>query len=173
MKRLFLIMVAMMCITTLSAQKLSLGGRVGSGFQAVGQYEISDKSYVEARFGASWNNPQFTREVNGHISQHRVMADFTALYNWRVLELDWTPSTGLWFFDAGCGVNVGGREHYTYVGAAGMARLGIKFYNVPLSLSFDWTPSFGPNILYAGSVNYVAFNSLGIANLGISCMFNF
>lgn len=173
MKRLFLIMAAMMCITTLSAQKLSLGGRVGSGFQAVGQYEITDNSYVEARFGASWNNPLFTREVNGHISQHRVMADFTALYNWHILEFDWTPHTGLWFLDAGCGVNVGGREHYAYVGAAGMARLGIKFYDLPLSVAFDWTPCFGPGIFYGGGYSTSGFNDLGLANLGISCVVNF
>ena len=173
MKRLFLIFAAVMCVTTLSAQKWSFGGRVGSGVQAVAQYEVTGKSYMEARFGASWNNPLFFREVNGHVSQHRVMADFTALYNWHVLELDWTPGTGLWYFDAGCGVNVGGREHYAYVGAAGMARLGIKFYDVPLSLSFDWTPCFGPNIFYMRDYVATSFNELGLANLGISCVFNF
>ena len=173
MKKLFLIMVAVMCITTLSAQKWSVGGRVGSGVQAVGQYEVNGKSYVEARFGSSWNNPVFTREANGIVSQHRVMADFTALYNWHILELDWTPDTGLWFFDAGCGVNIGGREHYTYVGAAGMARLGIKFYDTPLTLAFDWTPCFGPNIFYARGFNHTSFNALGIANVGISCVYNF
>lgn len=173
MKKFLLIMVAVMCVGTLSAQKWSLGGRIGSGFQAVGQYEVTADSYIEARFGASWNNPLFLREVNGHVSEHRVMADFTALYNWHIFEMDWTPDTGLWFFDAGCGVNVGGREHYAYVGAAGMARLGIKFFDVPLSVSFDWTPSIGPNIFYGGGYSTTAFNELGLANLGVSCVFNF
>ena len=39
-----------------SAQNWTVGGRIGSGFQAVGQYVFSNDNYVEARFGAYWAN---------------------------------------------------------------------------------------------------------------------
>ncbi len=35
-----------------SAQNWTVGGRIGSGFQAVGQYVFSNDNYVDARFGA-------------------------------------------------------------------------------------------------------------------------
>lgn len=169
-----MLIVAAMFVTTLSAQEWSLGGRVGSGIQAVGQYTFSNENYLEARFGASWNNPEvWVAYSDGTIKEGRVMADFTLLYNWHILEMDWTPSTGIWFFDAGVGVNVGGKPHYAYVGVAGSARLGLKFHNAPVSLAFDWTPSFGPGILYVGNQNEAMFNELGLANVGISCVYHF
>ena len=88
-----------------SAQNWTVGGRIGSGFQAVGQYVFSNDNYVEARFGAYWANAGGT-----------VTADFSVLYNWNVCNMDWTPSAGRWFFDAGAGINVGGKGHYAYVG---------------------------------------------------------
>jgi hypothetical protein len=142
----------------------------------VGQYKYNGNDYIEARFGASWNNPKIPnfRENADLIdySESRVMADFTLLHAWHILEMDWTPSAGLWFFDAGAGVNVGGREHYAYVGVAGMARLGFTFHNAPVTLAFDWTPSFGPGIYY-GKQSKVFFNELGLANVGVTCTFNF
>ena len=99
-----------------SAQNWTVGGRIGSGFQAVGQYVFSNDNYVEARFGAYWANAGGT-----------VTADFSVLYNWNVCNMDWTPSAGRWFFDAGAGINVGGKGHYAYVGVAGSAKLGIAF----------------------------------------------
>ena len=56
-----------------SAQNWTVGGRIGSGFQAVGQYVFSNDNYVEARFGAYWANAGGT-----------VTADFSVLYNWNV-----------------------------------------------------------------------------------------
>ena len=99
-----------------SAQNWTVGGRIGSGFQAVGQYVFSNDNYVEARFGAYWANAGGT-----------VTADFSVLYNWNVCNMDWTPSAGRWFFDAGAGINVGGKGHYAYVGVAGSAKLGTSF----------------------------------------------
>ena len=93
-------------------QNWTVGGRIGSGFQAVGQYVFSNDNYVEARFGAYWANAGGT-----------VTADFSVLYNWNVCNMDWTPSAGRWFFDAGAGINVGGKGHYAYVGVAGSAKL--------------------------------------------------
>ena len=60
-------------------QNWTVGGRIGSGFQAVGQYVFSNDNYVEARFGAYWANAGGT-----------VTADFSVLYNWNVCNMDWT-----------------------------------------------------------------------------------
>ena len=160
MKKFALLLVATLFATSVFAQEWSVGARVGSGFQAVGQYKMSDKNYVEGRFGAAWVDTAVT-------------ADFTALYNWNLLEMDWTPSAGIWFVDAGVGVNVGGREHYAYVGAAGMARMGFKFHNVPVSLSIDYTPVIGPAIVYAKGWSAAEFRGRGFANVGLTCTYNF
>ena len=64
-----------------SAQNWTVGGRIGSGFQAVGQYVFSNDNYVEARFGAYWANAGDT-----------VPADFSVLYIWNVCNMDLTPS---------------------------------------------------------------------------------
>lgn len=102
-----------------------------------------------------------------------ITADFTLLHNWRVLTMDWTPDYGDWFFDAGAGVNVGGSENFAYVGVVGMARLGFNFPDVPLTLAVDWTPSFGPSFIYGKKWCEASFNSGGLANLGITCTYNF
>ena len=160
MKKFLLLIVASLFVTGAFAQEWSVGGRVGSGLQAVGQYQYSNKHYVEARFGACWLD-------------NTVTADFTALHNWKVLTMDWTPSAGTWFFDAGVGVNVGGRENYAYVGVAGMARLGFTFNNTPLTLSVDYTPVIGPGIIYWSGFSAAGFRDIGFANVGISCTYNF
>ena len=177
MKKVLLLFVAVIFASSAFAQDWSLGARVGSGFQVVGQYKYDGNNNVEARFGASWNNPVVTTIYNGpdtiDVDEGRVMADFTLLHNWHILDMDWTPDGGLWFFDAGVGVNVGGRANYAYVGVAGMARLGFTFNNTPLTLALDWTPTFGPGILYVRGANEAFFNELGLANVGISCTYNF
>lgn len=160
MKKFLLAIVAVMFATGAFAQDWSVGGRIGSGFQAVGQYGYSADKYLEARFGASWLDSGVT-------------ADFTVLHNWNVCTMDWTPSAGEWFFDAGVGVNVGGREHYAYVGVAGMARLGITFNSAPVSLSLDYTPVIGPGIGYWKGSSAADFRGVGFANVGITCTYNF
>lgn len=179
MRKALLLFVAVLFASTAFAQNWSVGARVGSGFQADAQYKYDGNNYIEARFGASWNNyehPTFDEDIRFG----RVMADFTILHNWHITEMDWTPDGGIWFFDAGVGVNVGGVAHYAYVGVAGMARLGFSFHNAPVTLSLDWTPTFGPGIIYynkfneyIGGRNHVFFNELGLADVGISCTYNF
>lgn len=163
MKKIFLVLAAIFCVATVSAQKWAVGGRVGSGLQAVGEYQYAQKTYVEARFGMQW--------VAG------LAADFTALHNWNVCTMDWTPSAGKWFFDAGVGVNVGGAANVAYVGVAGMAKLGFKFNKIPLKLAFDFTPSFGPIIGYyhaqGESWTHAGFFNYGICNLGVSAAYCF
>ena len=87
--------------------------------------------------------------------------------------MDCTPRAGTWFFDAGVGVNVGGREHYAYVGVAGMARLGFEFNSAPVSLSLEYTPVIGPGIGYGGGASDAAFRAVGFANVGLTCTYNF
>ena len=148
MKKILLVMAAMLCVATVSAQhKWAAGLRVGSGLQAQGEYVYSDNCYVEARFGMGW--------LSG------VTADFTALHNWNVCNWDWTPSVGKWYLDAGCGLNIGGGaktlvnvyldDNYfgwtygsnVYVGVAGQVKFGIQFKKVPIRLSVDYTPVLG------------------------------
>jgi hypothetical protein len=162
MKKILVSLIACFCVLGVSAQEWAVGGRVGSGFQAQGEYHFSDTNYAEARFGMYYANPGGT-----------VMADLTALYNWNIFNMDWTPSVGEWFFDAGCGINVGGRENYAYIGAAGCAKLGIKFHDAPIRLSFDWTPSFGAEIAYWKGYSASDFNEYGLCNFGISCVYCF
>jgi hypothetical protein len=184
MKKVLLALVAVLLVTSVSAQKWSVGGRVGSGFEVVGQYSLNETNYIEARFGASWLDvgalykfgPSY--EMGGYIMQDYytpgITADFTALYNWHVLEFDWTPKAGKWFFDAGAGLNVGGAKEYAYFGLAGMARLGFTFNKVPLTLAVDYTPTVGLNFIYMKNVKTdVNFRHMGLANVGITCTYNF
>ena len=163
MKKLLLTLAFGLLAWSASAQNWAVGGRIGSGFQAVGQYVFSTNNYVEARFGMYFANAGST-----------LTADFSALYNWNVCNMYWwTPSVGRWFFDAGCGINVGGKSHYAYVGVAGMAKLGIAFYRVPVKLSFDWSPSLGPGIAYWNGGSHADFNERGLCNFGITCVYCF
>ena len=178
MKKFLLAIVAVLCVSAVSAQQWSVGGRVGSGFQALGQYKYDGKNYIEARFGASWCNGGVYSETIGNAVIIETIyfgttADFTLLHNWHLLDMDWTPRGGKWFVDAGAGVNVGGSGLYAYAGVAGMARLGFTFNNLPLTVAVDWTPTFGPGIHYVKGANEVFFNELGIANVCISCTYNF
>lgn len=179
MKKLLLLVAVLFVATTSFAQEWSVGGRIGSGFQALGQYNYNSSSYVEARFGMSWNNPKFTTVLtNGDgiindVRESRVMAEFAILHNWHVLDMDWTPRAGMWFFDAGVGVGVGGRSHYAYVGVAGLLRLGFEFNNAPVTIAVDYSPIIGTATHYGKHYSNTAFNDLGMANLGISCTYNF
>lgn len=182
MKKVLLALVAVLLVTSVSAQKWSVGGRVGSGFQAVGQWHYNEKCNIEARFGASWTHSVFAYGwdygIDGDIDilagyTSPITADFTVLHNWRVLEMDWTPKAGEWFLDAGVGLNVAGAKHVAYIGAAGLVRLGFTFNKVPLTLGVDYTPIVGPAICYVPGYESAAFNVGGLANFGVSCTYNF
>lgn len=162
MKRLLIAVAFILCAATVSAQGWGVGGRIGSGLEVQGEYQFKSENYVEARFGMSWCHYGGT-----------ITANFTLLHQWNIFNMDWTPKAGIWFFDAGAGINVGGREHYAYVGAAGSAKFGIKFNKVPIKLAIDWTPAFGPEILYGGGESISEFYKHGLANFGISCVYNF
>ena len=168
MKKIFLVLAAMFCVATVSAQnkvvdtitsqKWSVGLRVGSGLQAQAECFYGDKTYFEARFGMAW--------VSG------VTADLTVLHNWNCCNWNWTPNTGTWFLDAGVGLNIGGgaknaanvygpstysvADEYwgwtwgnnIYYGVAGQVKFGIKFKKVPIRLAIDYTPVLGMHHVY-------------------------
>ena len=172
MKKILLVMAALFCVATVSAQnkfessiknaaqsiasqQWTAGLRVGSGLQAQAECFYGEKTYVEARFGMAW--------LGG------FSADFTVLHNWNVLNWNWTPEVGNWFLDAGVGFNLGGgakaqaqlyydNEHIgstdgttIYGGVAGQVKFGIKFKKAPIRLAVDWTPVFGVSGAYANS----------------------
>lgn len=147
MKKIFLVMAAMLCVASVSAQnkvkdaanyvasqKWSVGLRAGAGAQVDAECFYSDKAYIEGRLGWGF--------VNGH------RADFTILHNWNCCTWDWTPSAGQWFLDAGVGAHIGGNGHGMGVGVAGQAKFGIKFNKVPIRLAVDATPVVGPYVHY-------------------------
>lgn len=148
MKKIILTLAAVMCAcAAVSAQSWlnsvadsrnwAVGGRIGSGLHAQAEYTFRNDNYLEGRFGLSWCNDNAA-----------VMADLELLYNWHLCTMDWTPDAGRWFFDAGCGVVIGGRSHYAYFGFAGSAKFGIALRNVPIKIAVDWTPYLGPGISY-------------------------
>lgn len=139
----------------------AIGGRTGATIQFDAQYHWN-KGYLEGRFGAGFCNHGGT-----------VTADFSLMYNWKACRWSyWTPSAGDWFLDAGVGLNVGGREHYAYVGPAGIIKFGIQFTRgaKPVSLSLDWNPAFGAGIAYNRYSSHADFNEMGLANIGITCV---
>lgn len=146
MKKILLIMAAMLCVATVSAQskfestvqsitdqKWSVGLRLGSDVQVDAECFYSDKAYIEGRLGMSLIDS---------------FVDFMALHNWNCCNWNWTPSTGHWFLDAGVGARVGGNGDLCVLGVAGQVKFGIKFNKVPIRLAIDVTPSFGPVIYY-------------------------
>ena len=155
MKKFILSLAVAMCaVVSASAQDWTVGGRIGGGLQAVAEYSPEAGRYWEGRLGLSI--------LNG------ALADFTALHNWNIATMDWTPSAGEWFFDAGVGVGIGGAAKYAFVGVAGCAKLGIKFNNAPLKLSLDYAPVIGPCF-----ADGVGLNNYGFANLGLSLVYCF
>ena len=129
MKKIFLVLVAVLCVATVSAQKTkwAAGLRATYGVQAVGEYFYSSDKYAEARLGIFGG----------------ACADFTALHNWNCCNWDWTPSVGKWYLDAGVGLNLGGAKQVVFGGVAGQVKFGIKFNKVPIRLSVDYTPVIG------------------------------
>jgi hypothetical protein len=151
--------------TAASAQSWGAGGRLGSGFQAVGQKYLNDANYIEARFGMNW------------LYRGSTFADVSAMYVWNIANMDWTPGSGNWFFDLGAGANLGGGNHYFFLGVQGMAKLGYEFENAPVRLSVDWAPSFGPGItsvrVSGDRITDTELNTRGMGNFGLSCVYLF
>ena len=147
MKKFFLVLVAVLCVASVSAQKTkwAAGLRATYGVQAVGEYFYSSDKYAEARFGLYGG----------------ACAVLTALHNWKCCNWDWTPKVGKWYLDAGVGVNLGGAAHYVWGGVAGDVKFGIKFNKVPIRLAVDVSPSTGIVRNYAHKEEYTTTNDAG------------
>ena len=168
MKKLLLSLAALLCVATASAKggnfftnhDWAAGLRTGYGLQIDAECFLNQNNYVEARVGLYGG----------------LCADFTGLYNWHLMDFDWTPSVGKWYFDAGVGGNIGGFAHFAYGGVAGLAKLGIKFNKVPIRLAIDWTPVLGVCGWYGDAgdtATGVGFYGLGLGNVGVSATWCF
>jgi hypothetical protein len=185
-KILFLIAIAICTTSIAKAQDWSVGARIGSGFAGVAQAHFGNDTYVEMRLGMSWASNHMGNidgvAVNSAGGAADLTGDFSALYNWRVLKMNWTPK-GEWFLDAGVGLNLGGKQmqsklSWFYTGVQGMCRLGYTFGNAPVSLAFDWSPAIDVSIISGKTDTYdfgtkAGLNGLALANFGISCVYNF
>lgn len=171
MKKILLVMVAVLCVASVSAQskvkeaanyvasqKWSAGLRVTYGVQAVAECFYSDKAYFEGRIGI----------FNG------LAADFAILHNWNCFAWNWTPKAGQWFLDAGVGGNVGGAAHFCYGGVVGQVKFGIKFNKVPIRLAIDYSPAINIGGTYGKNVdNHVGLYTAGFYNGAISATWCF
>ena len=170
MRRLLLTLVALFAVAATSAQCWSAGLRLGSGAQLVAQYNYNYRGYLEGRVGVSW------LAIGG------INGDASLLHNWHISEMCWTPNAGDWFFDAGVGANVNGHRGQLSCGVVGVARLGIKLHDLPLTISLDYSPIFGPTIyrytyydaaLLQHSALCSEFNFFGLYNAAITLSFRF
>ena len=142
MKKILLVVVALFCVATVSAQskvadivnnsKWSLGVRVGGGAEFMAEGYYAKDRQIDARLGWDW--------FSGF--------GLTAIHAWNIKDWDWTPKTCWWFFDAGVGAYVGTHFHDISAGVAGCAKFGVRFKKVPLRVAIDYTPKFG---VFAGN----------------------
>ena len=171
MKKILLVMVALLCVTTVSAQskleeaanyvasqKWSVGLRATYGVQAVAECFYADKAYLEGRLGLFGG----------------LAADFAVLHNWNCCAWNWTPQAGQWFLDAGVGGYVGGAAHFCYGGVVGTVKFGIKFNKVPIRLAIDYSPAINIGGTYGKNVaKEVGLYTAGFYNGGISATWCF
>ena len=150
MKKILLALVALVCVSTLSAQdyKNSIGLRLGYGAELQYERHFSSENYLEANLGLYGFGNHF---------------DVNATYNWNLCEWDWTPSAGKWFLSAGAGASVILAPKYFNVGVTGDVAFGIRF-NKPVTLSLDYRPTL-----------YFLNNAWGSGfyGVGLTCTYNF
>ena len=173
-KFFFTLLFALLAFSATAQERWSVGLRVGSAFQVDAQAHFN-KQYLEARLGLGYIN-RYAYKV--HVDEQIYLgysqpltADFSLFYNWKIHH--WNINAGRVFFDAGVGLNIGGNADFLYVGPTGMAKIGFKFDNAPIALSLDWSPTFGGSIPYQHVYGRSTFNSMGLANFGVTCVYNF
>ena len=151
MKKFLLAIVAVLCVSAVSAQeyKNSIGLRVGYGAELQYERHFSAENYLEVNLGLS------DFDFND--------AFVNVMYNWNCCEWDWTPNAGKWFLSAGVGASLGLWEKAFQVGVAGNCAFGIRF-NKPVTLSIDYRPT----VFFLGN----AWGK-GFANFGLTCTYNF
>ena len=168
MKKILLALAFVLCAASVSAQDWAIGGRITSGIQVQGEYQFDNGNYLEGRLGLGL--------ING------AGLDFTALHQWNICKMEWTPRVGEWFFDAGAGASIGMASKFLYVGATGCAKLGIEFNTAPVKLAIDYSPTIGPWVGSGKVANgddgsdtklYSGIRTAGFLNFGISCVYCF
>jgi hypothetical protein len=166
MKKILLIMAAVLCVATASAQnkaksafnisqdtRCAVGLRVGTGAELVGEVFYGKDVQIEGRLGWNWDSG----------------FSVSALHVWNPKDWAWTPDLGWWFFDAGVGAFVGAGHGHVNFGVAGEAKFGILFKNVPIRLSIDVTPHIGL-VAYNGGMS---FYRTGLFNGGLTATYCF
>ena len=150
MKKFLLAIVAVLCVSAVSAQQYqnSIGLRLGYGAELQYERHFSAENYLEANLGLYGFGNHF---------------DLNATYNWNLCEWDWTPSAGQWFLSAGVGASAVAAPQYFNVGVAGDVAFGIRF-NKPVTLSLDYRPTV-----------YLLHNAWGSGFYGVAltCTYNF
>ena len=150
MKKFLLAIVAVLCVSAVSAQQYqnSIGLRLGYGAELQYERHFSAENYLEANLGLYGFGNHF---------------DLNATYNWNLCEWDWTPSAGKWFLSAGVGASAVAAPQYFNVGVAGDVAFGIRF-NKPVTLSLDYRPTV-----------YLLHNAWGSGfyGVGLTCTYNF
>ena len=150
MKKFLLAIVAVLCVSAVSAQQYqnSIGLRLGYGAELQYERHFSAENYLEANLGLYGFGNHF---------------DLNATYNWNLCEWDWTPSAGKWFLSAGVGASAVAAPQYFNVGVAGDVAFGIRF-NKPVTLSLDYRPTI-----------YLLHNAWGSGfyGVGLTCTYNF
>ena len=150
MKKFLLAIVAVLCVSAVSAQQYqnSIGLRLGYGAELQYERHFSAENYLEANLGLYGFGNHF---------------DLNVTYNWNLCEWDWTPSAGKWFLSAGVGASAVAAPQYFNVGVAGDVAFGIRF-NKPVTLSLDYRPTL-----------YFLHNAWGSGFYGVAltCTYNF
>ena len=151
MKKFLLAIVAVLCVSAVSAQQYqnSIGLRLGYGAELQYERHFSAENYLEANLGLYGFGNHF---------------DLNATYNWNLCEWDWTPSAGKWFLSAGVGASAVLAPKYFNVGVAGDVAFGIHFSGAPITLALDYRPT----VLFLND----AWGN-GFGNWGLSCVFHF
>ena len=152
MKKFLLAIVAVLCVSAVSAQQYqnSIGLRLGYGAELQYERHFSAENYLEANLG-----------LDG-FGLDRIFLNAT--YNWNLCEWDWTPSAGKWFLSAGVGASAILAPKYFNVGVAGDVAFGIHFSGAPITLAVDYRPTV-----------FLLDNCWGdgFGSFGLSCTFRF
>ena len=155
MKKILLALVALLCVTAVSAQdhKNSIGLRLGYGAELQYERHFSADNYLEANLGLHG----FGRSLFANAS-----------YNWNLCDWNWTPNAGRWFLSAGVGGAVGmwdmpDNKLGFQAGVLGDVAFGIRF-NAPVTLSIDYRPTI--YFLHDAWTD-------GLYTFGLTCTYNF
>jgi hypothetical protein len=161
MKKLSVFLAVMVAsVAIANAQNWAIGARAGSGLQAVGQKYFQNENYFEARAGLNL------------FYGDGMAVDASLAHMWNITKMNWTPK-GQWYFDLGGGASTILANHFFFIGVQGVAKLSYEFENIPLRLSADLSPSFGPGIFKYDDYSDTSFYGDGIGNFGVSCVYRF